>query len=65
MKDTHTYGKKMARNGRTKVIYKGTFICKQTLPKNICTHQKVNKVSAYTKNQFISEIKNLQKVNVH
>ena len=27
----HTYGKKMARNGRTKDIYKGTFICMQTL----------------------------------
>ena len=31
MKDTHSYGKKMARNGRTKVIYKGRFICIQTL----------------------------------
>ena len=27
----HTYGKKMARDGRTKDIYKGTFICIQTL----------------------------------
>ena len=31
MKDTDTYGEKMARNGRTKDIYKGTFICIQTL----------------------------------
>ena len=31
MKDEHTYGKKMARKGRTKVIYKVTFICIQTL----------------------------------
>ena len=31
MKDEHTYGKKMARKVRTKVIYKGTFICIQTL----------------------------------
>ena len=31
MKDSHTYGQKMARNGRTKVIYKGTFISIQTL----------------------------------
>ena len=31
MKDIHTYGEKMARNGRTKDIYKGTFICIQTL----------------------------------
>ena len=31
MKDKHTYGKKMARKGRTKVIYKGTFISKQSL----------------------------------
>ena len=26
MKDEHTYDEKMARKGRTKVIYKGTFI---------------------------------------
>ena len=31
MKDIHTYGKEMARNGRTKDIYKGTFVCIQTL----------------------------------
>ena len=31
VKDDHTYGKKMARKGRTKVIYKGAFICIQTL----------------------------------
>ena len=31
MEDKHTYGKKMARKGRTKVIYKETFICIQTL----------------------------------
>ena len=31
MKDEHTYGKKMAREGRTKVIYKGTFVSKQSL----------------------------------
>ena len=31
MKDEHTYGEKMARNGRTKVIYKGTFISNQSL----------------------------------
>ena len=31
MKDIHTYGEKMARNGRTKDIYKGTFVCIQTL----------------------------------
>ena len=31
MKDTHTYGKKMARSGRTKVIYKGTFISERSL----------------------------------
>ena len=31
MKDEHTYGQKMARKGRTKVIYKGTFISIQTL----------------------------------
>ena len=32
MKDKQIYGKKLARNGRTKVIYKGTFISKQSLP---------------------------------
>ena len=31
VKDEHTYGKKMARKGRTKVIYKGTFVSKQSL----------------------------------
>ena len=31
MKDKHTYSEKMARNGRTKDICKGTFICIQTL----------------------------------
>ena len=31
MKDSHTYGQKMARNGRTKGFYKGTFISIQTL----------------------------------
>ena len=35
MKDEHTYGEKMARNGRTKDIYKGTFVCIQTLCVNI------------------------------
>ena len=32
----HTYGEKMAREGRTKVIYKGTFILKQSLLPNYC-----------------------------
>ena len=27
VKDIHTGGKKMARNGRTMDIYKGTFVC--------------------------------------
>ena len=31
MKDEHTYAKKVARKGRTEVIYKGTFISKQSL----------------------------------
>jgi hypothetical protein len=31
VKDIHTYGEKMARNGHTKDIYKGTFVCIQTL----------------------------------
>ena len=31
MKDDHTYDKKRARKGHTKDIYKGTFICIQTL----------------------------------
>ena len=35
MKDEHTYGKKMARNGRTKVIYKGTFVSIQSLGDDI------------------------------
>ena len=35
VEDKHTYGKKMARKGHTKVIYKGTFISKQSLPRII------------------------------
>ena len=31
MKDEHTYDKKMARKGCTKVIYKGTFVSEQSL----------------------------------
>ena len=31
MKDEHNYGEKMARNGGTKVIYKGTFISDRSL----------------------------------
>ena len=31
MKDEHTYGEKMPRKGRTKVIYKGTFISDRSL----------------------------------
>ena len=31
MKDERTNGKKMASKGRTKVIYKGTFVSKQSL----------------------------------
>ena len=31
VKDEHTHGKKMARKGRTKVIYKGTFISERSL----------------------------------
>ena len=31
MKDEHTNGKKMARNGRNTVIYKGTFVSNHSL----------------------------------
>ena len=31
VKDKHIHGKKMARKGRTKVIYKGTFVSEQSL----------------------------------
>ena len=31
VKDEHTYGKKMARNGPKTVIYKGTFVSNQSL----------------------------------
>ena len=34
VKDEHAYGKKMARKGCTKVIYKGTFISIQSLINN-------------------------------
>ena len=33
---SNTYGKKMVRKGRTKVIYKGTFVSNQTLHIAIC-----------------------------
>ena len=39
MKDEHTYGKKMARNGCTWVIYKGTFVSIQTLVHEIYIRQ--------------------------
>ena len=39
MKDKHIYGEKMARKGRTKVIYKGTFISKQSLFLDLCSSQ--------------------------
>ena len=35
VKDDHTHGKEMARKGGTKVIYKGTFVCIQTLIFNL------------------------------
>ena len=41
MKDRHTYGKKMTRNGRTKDIYKGTFVCIQTLEKHRVTNSVI------------------------
>ena len=31
MEDQHTCGKKMARKGRTEVIYKGTFVSNRSL----------------------------------
>ena len=31
MEDEDTHGKKMARKGRTEVIYKGTFVSKRSL----------------------------------
>ena len=36
MKDEHTYCKKMARNGRNMVIYKGTFISNHSLEQKRC-----------------------------
>ena len=39
----HTYGEKMARNGRTKDIYKGTFICIQTLSSIIQEQESIRK----------------------
>ena len=35
VKDKHTVGKKMARNGPTMVIYKGTFVSNQSLNGNM------------------------------
>ena len=36
VKDVHTYTKKMARKGFTKVIYKGTFVSEQSLCSGMC-----------------------------
>ena len=35
MKDEHTNGKKMARNGCNTVIYKGTFVSNHSLGQNV------------------------------
>ena len=44
-------------------IHESKKIWMQKIPiQEICTHPKVNKVSAYTKKQSISQIKHLQKV---
>ena len=47
MKDEHTYCKKMARQGRKKVICKGTFISIQTLrlgrSKNLIIKNPINR----------------------
>ena len=40
VKDEHTYGKEMARKGRKKVIYKGTFISKPSLSRPKKGHPK-------------------------
>ena len=46
VKDEHTYGKKVARKGRREVIYKGTFISKQSLITNLFVlfYKQVNEI---------------------
>ena len=35
MEDEDTHGKKMARKGRTEVIYKGTFVSERSLDRHV------------------------------
>ena len=47
VKDEHTSGKKVARKGRPEVIYKGTFISKQSSNNQISVSVSVAAVSVY------------------
>ena len=38
----------MARKGHTKVVYKGTFVCKQTLPKGLTPEQIAGQIWSQT-----------------
>ena len=59
MKDEHTHGKKMARNGRTKVIYKGAFISKQSLIWDLVPSWKI----VNTEHYFL-DLRNIQPIKM-
>ena len=53
----HTYDKKIARNGRTQDIYKGTFICIQTLlSSKIKFEMNKVQVNLFQKHSFLLEL---------
>ena len=60
MTDEHTYEQKMARNGRLKVIYKGTFVLNQSLiliaKEGQLSSQKILTVTAHMKNDLNKNI---------
>ena len=64
MNDKHTYGKKMARKGRTKVICKGTFISKQSLLSKHKNHDWAIFVAFSDKPNFRKHYKRIETKNV-
>ena len=63
MKDKHTHGKKMARKGRTKVIYKGTFVSEQSLHVYFSTNEPEISNNFFMLPHFKSRILNLLKLS--
>ena len=65
MKDKHTYGGKMARNGGTKVIYKGTFISDQPLEMGfICLYVVIQKSGQKTAKSHLCALRTLNEIEL-